>query len=82
MDNLPSSASNEVMAHNSCATGVSCRKECGSGTTTKKFKIKGCITVNEEIEKHEKSGEKTTNDGRAYRTMESMVVADSAFAEQ
>lgn len=64
------------MAHNSCACGVSCKKECGSGCTTKKFKIKGCITVNEEVERHEKSGEKTTNDGRAYRTLESMCVAD------
>jgi hypothetical protein len=68
---------NEVLAHNQCGCGVSCKKQCGSGCCTKRFKIHGCITVDEEIERCEKSGEKSCNDGRFYKTMECAHVVDA-----
>ena len=66
LDRVPEGVTNEVVANNECGCGVACTKQCGSGCTTKHFKIHGCITVNEEIEKHEHCGEKTCHDGRCY----------------
>lgn len=66
LDVVPEAVTNEVVANNECGCGVACTKQCGSGCCTKHFKIHGCITVNEEIEKHEHCGEKTCHDGRCY----------------
>ena len=71
-DLLDHTGTNEVVAENNCGCGVSCTKQCGSGCTTKKYKINGCITVNESVEHHLKSGEKTCKDGRSYRCCDCM----------
>ena len=77
-DFLPNSDTTEVVASNSCGCGVSSSKQCGSGSVTKTFKIRGQITVNEEIERHEKSGQKNCNDARSYKTQECATRADGS----
>ena len=52
---------------------MACTKQCGSGCVTKHYQIHGCITVDEDIERHEQSGEKTSKDGRYYKCCDSLV---------
>ena len=71
-DLLPQTSANEVVAENNCGCAVQCSKQCGSGYSTRTFSIHGSISVDESVEHHQKSGEKTCLDGRSYKCSDCM----------